>query len=182
MKVLRHSAFFAIFALLLFCATGAIGAQSSGSKSVSIQLVGVVPPRLDMNLTFAPGNAVTLEGRGAEERSGNGTFTVASGAEVELGYANIFSNLMGSFSIVVWSDNGGSLRDPAGTDGTAVPYNLTFGDQSASASGGAFRFASSGKTSKSGTSTRVSLGFGVVPEAAKNSVLTDRLVFSLSAN
>jgi len=180
MKKTTRSAFFAIAFLFFIFGSGMLAAQNS--RSVSINLVGVVPPRLEMSLSFGQGNVVALEGRGPDVVGASGAFTVSAGTEVELGYANVFSNLIGSFSIVVMSENGGVLREETGSGGATVPYNLSFDGQHAKAVGGTFSFVKSGKTEKAGTPIRVALGFGSVPESAKDAILTDRLMFSLSAH
>lgn len=171
-----------MIAALLLAASMAFAQSEATSKSVSIRIVAIVPPILNLSLDFATGSTVSLAGYlpGSEAlRSDNG-FQIKSGSVVELGNARIVSNLLKSYSVSVFSSNGGSMISQI--DNVSIPYTLRFGDSEVVAVGGEFSFVQSGKTSKSGSPMPVALAFANVPSSLPNGVYTDNLMFSISAN
>jgi hypothetical protein len=171
-----------IVAALLLAATMAFAQSGAASKSVSIRIVAIVPPILNLSLDFATGSSISLAGYlpGPETNESNAGFQIASGSVVELGNARIFSNLLKSYSVSVFSANGGNMR--CESDDSSIPYSLKFGDAEVSACGGTFNFEKSGKSSKSGTPMAVALAFANVPSSLTNGAYTDNLMFSIAAN
>ena len=169
-------------AALLLAATIAFAQGGANSKSISIRIVAVVPPVLNLSLDFATGSSISLAGYlpGPESSQSNAGFQITSGSVVELGNARIVSNLIKAYSVSVFSANGGSMRCEA--DDSSIPYTLRFGDAEVTASGGTFNFAKSGKTAKSGSPMAVALAFANVPSSLPSGVYTDNLMFSISAN
>ncbi|HWR10627.1 MAG TPA: hypothetical protein VN445_02290 [Rectinemataceae bacterium] len=180
-------------ALALATLTGTYAQQASTSKSVSIQLVAVVPAMLKLSLDFSTDTTIQLSGYipGNETYSGNirsarsegSRFEIKSGSTIDLGNARLFSNLRSSYSVNVYSANGGSLRDPSGADSAAIPYQVCLGNTTTSARGGTFSFAGPGmSTTMEGSSLRVALVINNVPQTASSGFYSDQLMFSVSAN
>ncbi len=171
-----------MIAALLLAASMAFAQSGANSKSVSIRIVAIVPPILNLSLDFAAGSAINLSGYlpglSASE-SGDG-FRIQSGSVVELGNARIFSNLLKAYSVSVFSANGGAMKSQS--DDSSIPYSIRFGGSEVTANGGAFSFAQSGKTPKSGSPMAVSLAFADLPSSLPNGIYTDNLMFSISAN
>lgn len=171
-----------IVVALLLAATMAFAQSGAASKSVSIRIVAVVPPILNLSLDFATGSSISLAGYlpGPESDGSDAGFRIASGSVVELGNARIFSNLLKTYSVSVFSANGGKMRSES--DNSSIPYSLRFGDSEVTASGGTFNFTESGKSPKSGSTVAVALAFPNVPASLPNGVYTDNLMFSIAAN
>ncbi len=167
---------------------------NSNSKSISIQIVAYVPPVLKLSLDFSENLNPRLVGYIPHETSpGSATiarsaasiatgFEIHEGAMIDLGNARLFSNLISSYRINVYSANGGSLRNSAEANPEPIPYRLRFGDLLASAVGGRFSFAAEGKSSFNSPSHRVALEIGEIPPSAVKGFYTDQLMFSVSAN
>jgi hypothetical protein len=180
----------AIAALLLIVGAMGLSAQAkANSKTIGVRVFGVVPAVLNLDLSFASNSETQLVGHTdamLSDASGNGAgsfaFALREGVSIELGYATLFSNLLGSFSILVWSANDGLLKDPSGGENEGVPYSLSIGDKTAEARGGVFRFEASGKTARFGDLQRVSIALGEIPAGASVARFTDNLVFSLASN
>ena len=183
---------FIIAAFALAALSGAQAQKAAAGKSVTVQIVAVVPQVLRLALDFSadataqltgyiPGNAVP-KSNVSYARSTGPRFEIRPGSVVELGNANIFSNVDSSYSVEVFSSNGGSLRDPSFATNLSIPYLLYFGDTATAARGGSFSFARSGKSTKTGPSLRVALMIGSVPTAAPSGTYTDQLMFSIAAN
>lgn len=185
-----------LLALAIAVAASAQGrsAQNSNSKSISIQIVAYVPPVLKLSLDFSENLNPRLTGylpHEATPDSGTTTatattaatgFEIRNGATIDLGHARLFSNLVSSYCVNVYSTNGGSLRNSAETNPEPIPYKLRFGDFLASAVGGRFSFAAEGKSSMNSPSHRVALEIGEIPPSTAKGFYTDQLMFSVSAN
>jgi len=196
-----------VLAALAFALTAGAFAQGSVStKSVSIRLVAVVPAILRLSLDFSPDSTAQVSGfvansdgansDGANSDTANSTtlangayseargsrFEIKSGSTMDLGNARLYSNVMSSYSVNVYSANGGSLRDPTDAAKGAIPYQLCLGDSVATARGGAFTFATSGKSSMTNAPLRVGLAIDNVPQTASGGFYSDQLMFSVSAN
>ena len=91
-------------------------------------------------------------------------------------------NLPSSYSVNVYSANGGSLRDASSDAMAAIPYLLCLGGATSSARGGVFSFAASGKYSKYSEPLKVALTIPSVPQTSAGGFYTDQLMFSISAN
>lgn len=190
MKRFLRSAVFTMLALVTL--TGAYAQKTSNSKSVSIQIVAVVPAVLKLSLDFSndasanltgyiPANG-TVSGNAAYALNNDLRFEIKTGAVVHLGNASLFSNVTSSYTVKVHSANGGALRDLTGTDKTAIPYELYLGDTASTAEGGTFSFAAAGKSSKYSEPFSVALAIRDVPQSAASGSYSDRLMFSVSAN
>lgn len=194
MKIPKGWAIGLFVSLLLGTAVGPARAQTkSNSNSITIQIVAYVPPMLRLNLDFSNNGTLQLNGRVSEEKNletrgaqsfsynnaGSSEFAIQSGATILLGYASLFSNLPGSYSIVVASANGGFLRNREGTSGFQIPYQLMLGDRLSSAQQGNFHFALSGKAGKSSPDFSVALSFGELN--ATEGDYSDSLSFSIIA-
>lgn len=181
-----------LLASLVLTATAGAYAQSNAvSKSVTIQIVAYVPPVLNLSLDFSRNSAILLIGYLPGEEANNsdighsgsgGRFEIRRGATIELGNARLFSNLITSYSVKVYSSNGGKLKSSADAGQELIPYQLRFGNSLASAVGGSFTFAAAGKSSYSSEPRGVALEIGDVPVSATNGFYTDQLMFSVSAN
>lgn len=178
---------------LAFAALMSVHAQNgSASKSVSIQIVAVVPSVLRLSLDFSPDataqltgyipGSTTLKSNASYGRSKDIRFEIRAGTTIDLGNASIFSNVSSSYSVEVFSANGGSLRDPSFATNASIPYQLLLGDYAATARGGSFTFVKSGKSTKSGSPLRVALMIADVPATAPSGLYTDQLMFSIAAN
>ena len=190
---MRGSAKKAILAVLVFAAiAGAYAQKGTSSQSTTIQIMAVVPTVLRLSLDFSqdgttqvvgyiPG-AETLRNNVSYNKNSASRFEIKSGATVELGNAHLFSNLPTSYSVNVYSANGGSLRDASGDATDAIPYQLCLGDATSSARGGMFSFATSGKSSKYSAPLKVALTILSLPQTAASGFYTDQLMFSVSAN
>jgi hypothetical protein len=182
-----------IFIALAFAALMSVHAQNgSNTKSASIRLVAVVPAILRLSLDFSPDGTTQLTGyipgnealqaKVAYGHTEGSRFEIKAGAMVNLGNATIFSNIGNSYSVTVFSSNGGSLRDPNFATSASIPYQLLLGGTVATARGGSFSFTRSGKSSNSSAALSVALMITDVPAAAPSGQYTDRLLFSISAN
>lgn len=186
------------FSLLLMVMLGvAVGSAQSqrntNSQTVSIQIVAYVPPTLNLKLDFSQDGSLRLNGRvegeSAVESRGSQSFTqnnpgssdfnISSDATIVIGNASLFSNLPGSYSIIVFSANGGVLKNSSIADATPIPYRLMFGDTISSAQQGSFRFALGGKAGKSSPDFPVALNFGDLQ--AEKGDYSDNLSFSIIA-
>lgn len=182
-RAITRGRFFVITSLALFSLAIGQHAWAAGSvsapkaQSAVIHLVGVVPAKLEMNFTFATGNVVDLLGHG---ETASGGFEVASNSSQGLGYMNVRSNLLQGYTITAFSENNGAMKNLGRS--VAVPYKLSIDGRIVESQGGVFRTDFMGKSSREGDSKFISVVFDQVPEAARNQVLVDRLVFSISAN
>lgn len=182
-----------ILAVLAFAAiAGAYAQKGTSSQSTTIQIVAVVPTVLRLSLDFSqngttqvvgfiPG-AETLRSNVSYSKNSSSRFEIKSGVSFELGNAQIFSNLPSSYSIIVYSANGGTLRDASGDANGAIPYQLCLGAAISSARGGMFSFVASGKSSKYNAPLKVAISIPSVPPTAASGFYTDQLMFSVSAN
>jgi len=189
----KGSAKKAILAVLVFAAiAGAYAQKGTSSQSTTIQIVAVVPTVLRLSLDFSqdgttqvvgyiPG-AETLRNNVSYSKNSGSRFEIKSGATVELGNAHLFSNLPSSYSVNVYSANGGTLRDASGAASGAIPYQLRLGDTISSARGGMFSFVTSGKSSKYSAPLQVALTIPSVPQTTASGFYSDQLMFSVSAN
>lgn len=174
---------------LIVIAASAYAQNPVTTRSVSFQIVAVVPPVLNLTLDFASGNATTLTGyysnggvpvvgvsyaRGTE-------FQLKSYQSIELGNARLFSNVNNAYSIRVTSLNDGQLRNEAASS-RSVPYLLKVGNSVAASLGGVFSFSAFGKTNRGGIALPVSIILGGVPSASNSGAYTDTIVFGISAN
>jgi hypothetical protein len=156
------------------------------SKSAVIHLVAVVPPMLNLSLDFAQ-NATALvsgyldEGDFSAAAKG-GAFGIREGTKVELGNARLFSNIPGSYSINVYSANGGTLKDASGVSGAAIPYTLSLGDKESPARDGTFSFSHSGVSTRDGAALKVGLAISRLPVDATRGLYVDNLLFAVAAN
>lgn len=190
---MKRAALKVILALLAFAAIASANAQNrTSSQSTTIQIVAVVPTILRLSLDFSQDGTTQLVGYipGAETLRSNvsyiknagSRFEIRAGATVELGNAHLFSNLPSSYSVNVYSANGGSLRDASSDAMAAIPYLLCLGGATSSARGGVFSFAASGKYSKYSEPLKVALTIPSVPQTSAGGFYTDQLMFSISAN
>jgi hypothetical protein len=181
------------FALLAFAALAGANAQAkASSKTATIQIVAVVPAVLRLSLDFSADATVQLAGYipgteaaavpAAYSKNAGSRFEIKSGAKVDIGNARLFSNLSSSYSVNVYSANGGTLRDANNAAAAAIPYQLQLGDSAADARGGTFSFNASGKSTKGGEPLMVALAINSVPAGARSGFYTDQLMFAVSAN
>jgi hypothetical protein len=188
----RLSRIIVLSCIVFISLSSAFSQVNPNSKSVSIQIVAVVPPLLQLSLDFAQNSSTQLAGYigGIEESrqaahlssSMASGFEIKEGVRVELGDARLFSNITGSYSIDVYSVNGGTLRDPRGIAQDAIPYSLSLGENEAIAKNGTFNFRQTGKSTRDGSTMKVSLAITDVPPQATRGLYVDNLMFSVSAN
>ena len=181
--------FFALLALAAF--TGASAQAQTSSRNAAVQIVAVVPAVLRLSLDFSPDATVQLAGYIPETeadsaaapraRNAESRFEIRPGAKVDLGKARLVSNLS-SYSVKVYSANGGSLRDESDAAGSAIPYQLQLGGAAADARGGTFTFSAQGRSTRDGNPLMVALAIDSVPADAGSGVYTDQLTFAISAN
>ena len=173
-------------AALMLATAPSFAQKDALSRSVSLQIVAVVPPILNLSLDFAPSHSASLNGYlskgkvpaiNASYQSGP-QFELRGNESIDLGNATFFSNIPHGYTISAASLNSGYLKGNA----TLIPYFLKIGDSIASASGGVFSFSAFGKTNRGGRSLPVSILIGSVPQTAESGVYTDTLVFGISAN
>lgn len=182
-----------ILVALVFAAIAGASAQNrTSSKSTTIEIVAVVPAVLRVSLDFSQDstaqiagyipNDASLRSDIAYSKNGNSRFEIKSGTTVNLGNARLFSNVVTSYSVNVYSANDGSLRDSSGVALNAIPYQLCLGDATATAKAGTFSFAAAGKHSKNAEPLKVALMINDVPQTAVSGFYSDQLMFSVSAN
>ncbi len=179
---------------MLLAAVGSVQAQGkSTSKSISIQIVAYVPPTLRLNLDFSRDGSLAINGRIRGEKdsgslstqslsvsgSGRSDFDISPGATIIIGNASLFSNLPGTYSVIVYSSNGGYLRNSSSAAASRIPYQLMLGDRLSSAQQGSFRFALGGKAGKGSPDFKVALSFGTLD--AEEGDYSDNLSFSIIA-
>lgn len=169
--------FLAAAFLALMVGMQAVEAQTT--RSVTIQIIGIVQPYLKLSLDFAPDGIATVLGYLGDAPAG-GAFTIRSNTMFLLGTARLVSNLMSSYTVVVRSVNGGKLRHRDGHG--EVPYTLIIGNQPAVRQGDTFCYVTSGRTSFDGTEVPVSIALGEVSESAGRGLYSDSLQFSIVAN
>jgi len=216
---LHKKAFIVVFCLLALCAS----AQNQGEFIIAdsptvttssldeIRIEGYVPNFLKISLDFAPDNSALLVGYYPSESAAltskeppallpnaDKTFSIQPGQIVDLGMAVLVSNVVGPYTIQVYSSNGGQLviangqhsldtegEKPAeATPATAVgiPYSLKLGDRQTEARAGVFYFSGSGKSQAGGIRLNVCLVFDQLKPPLPHSVYTDELAFVVSAN
>jgi len=166
--------------------------NAATGKSATMRLIASVPAVLQLSLDFSANSNIQLIGyipgntapaaKVAYGRSEGSRFEIKAGTMVNLGNASIFSNISSSYSVDVFSSNSGLLRDPSFATTASIPYQLLLGDTAATARGGSFTFARSGKSAKSASALMVALVIGDVPASAPAGTYTDQLLFSITAN
>jgi len=188
-EIMARSRIYLALAALAFVAVTGIHAQTqSGTKSASIQIVAVVPTMLKLSVDFCAGAVAQVKAFLSSKTPETVKSAASSGFEIkensvmELGDARIFSNTTGSYSVDVYSANGGSLRNESNSAGSDIPYSLSFGGISAKNRDGAFSFQTRGKSQMDGSTMKVALAIASVPSAALVGRYSDQLMFSLSAN
>ena len=134
-----------------------------------VTIKGTVPQILKLELSFPAEVILDLE---------NESFK-------ELGTANLVSNLLGSYTVSVSSQNSGKLvgADAGNTD--EVAYDFTFGGTTVDLADGPFTLPSSGKTSKAGVPYVVSVSYtsmNDLPDYLSADEYSDTLTFTISAN
>ncbi|MCX7027702.1 MAG: hypothetical protein NT061_09525 [Spirochaetes bacterium] len=179
---------FAVLALAAAC----LHAQTqSTSKSVSVQLVAIVPTVLKLSLDFCTGSTAQITGYlPSKDKAGSASSALAAspGFEIqedelfELGDARILCNTTGIYSIDVFSANGGSLRSISGSTASDIPYRLSIGGRPTGVRNGAFSFQMTGKSSFWDSPLKVALAIASIPASASSGFYGDQLLFSLSAN
>jgi len=199
----RKKALIAVFCVLSFC----VAAQDEGNVVIvnspanatnsldEIRIEGFVPNFLKISLDFAPGNSAVVVGYypSAEAANqaikstdslpqGNKTFSIRADQVVDLGLVVLVSNVVGPYTISVFSANGGHLASAAPEIEEFIPYSLSLGDQKTRAEAGIFRFSGSGKSRSGGTRLPVQLVFDQFNPPLPHSVYTDELSFVVSAN
>jgi hypothetical protein len=174
------------FTALALIAIGSLQAQTqSGTRSASVQIIAVVPTILKLSLDFCAGEAAQVnaylpsENGVSNARLSPSKFEIRDNSVIQLGDARIFSNTNESYSVDVYSANGGVLRADSGS---TIPYNLTLGGRPARNRDGAFSFQTRGRTSMEGSPLMVALAIADVPASATEGYYRDQLMFSLSAN
>ena len=192
---IKHAWALGFLLFLMFgTAPESVQAQSKKmSQSITIQIVAYVPPMLRLDLDFSRDGSLHLNGRvRGEEASTNGSprsfsqstagrsdFDIMSSATIPIGNASLFSNLPGSYSIVVFSANGGYLRNISEEGDILIPYKLMLGDRLSAAQQGSFHFALSGKSGTNSPDFPVALSFGEL--RAVEGDYSDNLSFSIIA-
>lgn len=176
LKAARNLVIAALFAL---AATASLSAQNN--KSVSVQIVATVPAVLTLSLDFSADATTQVAGfiPGIAVPGAANAFQIRDGATVGLGNARLVSNVSSSYSVNVYSANGGALVD---ANGSKVNYQLQLGDKVANANGGTFSFSASGKSTRNGNPLAVALSIPSVPAGAASGFYTDSLMFSVAAN
>lgn len=183
---MRRSGAALILFALLFAALSLHAQATPSSKSVTIHLVAVVPPMLNLSLDFSQNSTALVAGYLEDGQSAPAprpeAFGIREGAKVELGNARIFSNVPGYYSINVYSANGGTLKNASAAHGADIPYTLTLGEKQASARNGAFQFSHSGVSSREGSPLKVGLAIASLPAGAVRGLYVDNLLFAVAAN
>ena len=158
---MHKKALIAIFCVLALCAgtqenEELLIADSLADATTSldeIRIEGFVPDFLKISLDFAPDNSASLVGyypseaaannpagsSGIPQPQGDKSFSIHPGTVVDLGLAVLVSNVVGPYTILVYSANGGRLVGATGgqlvgADGGPLPSSA--GRQSADTRGG----------------------------------------------
>lgn len=180
MRGIRGAIAKAFFALALL-AVLPVSAQSPNKTSVTIHLSVYVPPTLKLSLDFASGGVAQITGHlGTTPGTPKSGFELKPNAVFTLGTAHIVSNLSSSYSIVVQSMNGGTLKHD--NSESEIAYSLLVGGVPAARYGDVFRVVSSMRTPREGLALPVSIALGNIPSSASAGVYTDNLLFNIMAN
>lgn len=113
---------------------------SFGAQSVSTVIQGVVPEMLTVATDMTAATNIDIF---------NSTSTI-------LGYINIFSNRVGTWTITIASTNGGAMAGVSSGNRDRYPYTLKFGTIENISLATPFVFDASGKTTSEGS--RFALG------------------------
>ncbi len=176
-----------IAVVLGMAAFTSVAAQSSGTKkaTLNIQLTGIVPRVLRMDLDFSSSGSVAIIGTigggsarpGMVDLSGSGTAT--------LGTARIFGNISGSCVVSVSSENGGKLRGQTPGNTAEFGYRIILAGNSYDLSHGSANYTRAGFTGDAGALVPVAIAYSGLdgrpaPEIADR--YTDSIMFSLASN
>ncbi len=162
--------------------------QSSKKATLNIQLTGIVPRILRMDLDFSSTGSVAIIGtigtvvggeapRGMVDLSGSGT--------ASLGSAHIYGNISGACVVSVSSENGGKLLGQAPGNTMAFNYTIILGGKSYDLSHGSAQLMQNGYTGEAGALVPVQIAYSGLdgrpaPRIVDN--YTDSIMFSLAAN
>jgi hypothetical protein len=183
MKALKRLLPCLAFALL------AISGLHAQTRSISVQIVAIVPTILKLSLDFGAGAVAQVSGYlsrdddvGSASQAKAALFEIRDNAVIELGGARIFSNTPQAYSVDVFSTNGCALHSDSGSDDSNIPYSLTLDGRPGKLRDGAFSFQTGGKTSMDGSAHKVALAIAKVPASSSGGFYSDQLLFALSAN
>jgi len=176
-----------MFILLLSVFLSAAEAQGIAASSYSFNVSIRVPVLLEISVDQPLNSALLLSGRyGSNEINeghfpGQRIFEIRKDSHIQLGPANLFSNINGRYCILITSQNDGILEhDPEFPD-RAIPYKLLINGTSISSKAGRFEYETFGKSVGGGTSFDVAIDFGEVPDGLPAGIYSDRLAFSVVA-
>jgi hypothetical protein len=199
----HKKALIAAFCLLALCAGAQENKEMLKADSPTavanildeIRIEGFVPDFLKISLDFAADNSAALRGYYPSEAAANNaadpsvivrkadkTFSIHPGQVVDLGMAVLISNVVGPYTISVFSANGGQLASSAPDATVGIPYSLGLGDQLTRAQAGVFYFTGSGRSHAGGIRLNVCLIFDQLKPPLPHSAYTDELSFVVSAN
>ncbi len=200
---MRKKAPIAVFCMLALCAGAQkntemiiVNSPADATKTMEgIRIEGFVPDVLKISLDFAPDNSALLVGyypseaaaRQASDGSappsqGDKSFSIHPGKVVDLGSAILVSNVVGLYTISVFSANDGRLTSAEAEAKAGIPYSLGLGDRLSRAESKVFRFPGSGKSRSGGSRLKVFLVFDELTLPLPHSTYTDELSFVVSAN
>ncbi|OQB95621.1 MAG: hypothetical protein BWX81_01835 [Spirochaetes bacterium ADurb.Bin110] len=167
--------------MILLASIPCANAQTTGKKSVSIQIVVYVPAILNLTLDFSASGVAELVAYLGDppDLRGKG-FELKSNSIVSLGAAHVTSNLSSGYSIVVQSMNGCALKNQD-SEGT-VKYDLLLGGIPAERQGDSFKLNCCGTTPFEGRVLPVSIALGNVPSNAAPGLYADNLLFNIMTN
>jgi len=199
----RKKAPIAVFCMLALCAGAQkntemiiVNSPADATKTMEgIRIEGFVPDVLKISLDFAPDNSALLvgyypseaaarqaSGGSAPPSPGDRSFSIHPGKVVDLGSAILVSNVVGPYTISVFSANDGHLTSAEAEAKAGIPYSLGLGDRLSRAESGVFRFSGSGKSHAGGIRLKVFLVFDELALPLPHSTYTDELSFVVSAN
>ncbi len=120
---------------LLFLVLLGVASLAFGAQTVSAVIQGIVPEML----TIASDMAVST------------TIDIFNTTNTTLGYINIFSNRVGTWTITITSSNGGAMASTSGGNSDRYPYKLNFGTIENISLEKPFVFDATGKTGSGGS-------------------------------
>ncbi|HWP67909.1 MAG TPA: hypothetical protein VN437_01320 [Rectinemataceae bacterium] len=177
--------FHKLLVLLLLILPSAIQSQTVSSPALCFDMSIRVPVILKISVDHSWNTTLRLSGIYGSagiytnQSSGQRFFEIRKAARVDLGAANLFSNVSGKYCIVAASQNGGKLGHDAGNADRAIPYSLLVNGTAVASSNGLFEYQTFGKSTGSGTLFDVGIELGEIPEGLPEGIYSDRLVFSV---
>ena len=120
---------------LLFLVLLGVASLAFGAQTVSAVIQGIVPEMFTI----------------ASDMTISTTIDIFNTTNTTLGYINVFSNRVGTWTITITSSNGGAMASTSSGNGDRYPYKLNFGTIENISLEKPFVFDATGKTGSGGS-------------------------------